>query len=269
MSWKLVRGAGPTRGRMQLIAVQLDIAWEDRPANHQKVRSLLEVPPPSSDSMIVLPEMFDVGFSMNTAATKPGIPSKSEAFCQQLAGETRSTVLAGIVADAQPTSSPMKPSRSTRRARNWFDIGRCNPSQERVRNSTYLAGTGHRLFRWNGLVVAPFVCYDLPSRVVSAGRERGAELFVVIANWPEKRSEHWVRLLQGRAIENQAYVLGVNRAGADPKLSYDGRSSLFDPLGKELFQADRREQVLPAQIDPAAVRQWRQDFGALRDMKRI
>ena len=119
---------------------------------------------------------------------------------------------------------------------------------------------------WEGLKIAPFICYDLrfPELFRPAARA-GAELIVVIANWPARRSEHWVRLLQARAIENQCYVLGVNRCGEDPTLSYDGRSALFDPLGVPVFELDAREQVRSVEIDLAAPRAWREEFPALAD----
>ena len=118
--------------------------------------------------------------------------------------------------------------------------------------------------------VSPFVCYDLRfPEVFRPAAQDGAELIVVMACWPAKRSEHWVRLLQARAIENQAYVVGVNRCGTEPKFVYDGRSAAFDPHGKNLFEADDAEQVFHLEIDPNVVRDWREEFPALRDMRQV
>ena len=115
--------------------------------------------------------------------------------------------------------------------------------------------------------VVPFICYDLrfPEIFRTAVRQ-GAEMFVVIANWPNRREMHWVRLLEARAIENLAYVVGVNRTGKDPKLVYSGRTMIIDPHGTILVEAGDLEGVIAADIDPAAVRNWRRDFPALRDM---
>ena len=85
---------------MRIAAVQLDIQWHDRPANHARVRRLLEAADLSSDTLVVLPEMFDTGFSMNTVVTDPGEPSVSEKFCRNLATGMKITVLAGLVARA-------------------------------------------------------------------------------------------------------------------------------------------------------------------------
>ena len=94
---------------------------------------------------------------------------------------------------------------------------------------------------------------------------RGANLFVVIALWPVKRQQHWLTLLQARAIENQAYVVGVNRVGSEPQYSYAGRSIVVDPHGVIIADAGEREQILEAALDTGVVISWRKDFPALRD----
>jgi predicted amidohydrolase len=96
----------------------------------------------------------------------------------------------------------------------------------------------------------------------------GAELMIVIANWPAKRDGHWQALLQARAIENQAFVLGVNRTGSDPSLEYWGNSMLFGPKGELIASAGRCEGVLTAQLDLCACRQWRKEFPVLADRRK-
>ena len=118
-----------------------------------------------------------------------------------------------------------------------------------------------------GFIVAPFVCYDLrfPEIFRAAALRHGASLFVVIALWPVMRQQHWLTLLQARAIENQASVIGVNRVGTDPKFFYSGRSAVVDPHGVIIADAGEREQVLTAALDPEVAASWRRDFPALAD----
>lgn len=253
---------------MQVAAVQLDIRWEDRPANHARIRGLLERVDLAAGTLVVMPEMFDTGFSINTAATDPGERSASEDFCRALASERNVAVLASFVAR---TKEGRLGNEAVAFSPGGAELARYRKMQPFTAGSEHLhypAGSGHVLFEWQGMKVAPFICYDLrfPELFRPAVRD-GAELIVVMANWPQRRSEHWVRLLQARAIENLAYCLGVNRCGDDPHVSYDGRSCLFDHMGREIFQADAREQVLLATIDPEPLRKWRQDFPALRDMR--
>ena len=112
------------------------------------------------------------------------------------------------------------------------------------------------------------ICYDLrfPEAFRSVVR-RGAEVLVVIANWPEPRRDHWRTLLQARAIENQCYVVGVNRTGTDPKLSYSGDSMIVAPRGEVLADAGSDERVISAELDGEALRAYRAEFPVLSDIR--
>ena len=261
---------------MHIAAVQLDIQWEDRPATHARIRRLLERTDIPEDTLVVLPEMFDTGFSMNTSKTDPGAESVPEQFCRELAAEKRVAVLAGVVArtsDVRLANEAVAFSPEGAELVRYRKMQPFTPPGEHVH---YVSGTQQKNFEWQGVRIAPFICYDLrfpelfrPSAQAGSmnSPQAGAELIVVVANWPCTRSEHWVRLLQARAIENLCYVLGVNRCGSDPAFRYDGRSSLFDPHGNEIFQLSAEEQVRVAQIDVEKVRSWRGQFPALRDIR--
>src|SRR5437764_6765424 len=112
-------------------------------------------------------------------------------------------------------------------------------------------------FRWHDCSVSPFVCYDLrfPELFRAAAAKHRPELFVVIANWPEGRIQHWTRLLQARAIENQAYLLGVNRIGSDPYYHYPGCSVLVDPHGDILSEAGTKENLFGGELRLGDLRQ--------------
>jgi predicted amidohydrolase len=92
-------------------------------------------------------------------------------------------------------------------------------------------------------------------------------MIVVIASWPSYRAHHWTTLLQARAIENLAYVVGVNRCGNDPNHPYSGHSMIVDPQGNVLADAGTGEGIVTASIDPTVVENWRREFPALRDMR--
>ncbi|MFC1757258.1 nitrilase-related carbon-nitrogen hydrolase [Planctomycetota bacterium] len=255
---------------MQIVAVQLNSVWENKPASHQKVRELLANESIDENSLIVFPEMFDTGFSMDPSATGPSA-GDSESFLRETAANYRSTVMAGIVTVVSPTEGGRFKNEAVAMAPDGSDLVRYRKMQPFTltgEDKHYGAGDRHQLFDWSGMKVAPFICYDLrfPEVFRPAARD-GAELFVVMACWPKKRSEHWVRLLQARAIENQAYVVGVNRCGSEPKFEYDGRSCAFDPHGVSMFEADATEQVFHVDVDPTVVRDWREEFPALRDMR--
>jgi predicted amidohydrolase len=252
---------------MYVVAVQSDIEWENRPANHDNVRELLEKARVPAGSLVVLPEMFDVGFSLNTAVTDPGSPSISEAFVRSLATERKVAVLAGVVARAGDGRLANEAVGFGPDGSELVRYRKCRPYSLAGEDQHYCAGTTHATFEWDGCRIAPFICYDLRFPELFRPAAANADMMIVVASWPEVRIEHWVRLLQARAIENLAWVLGVNRTGRDPTLNYVGRSCLFDPHGKQVFEADARQQVLSAEIDPGEARRWRHQFPVLRDMK--
>ena len=253
---------------MQIVAVQIDMIWQDKRANHEKVRALLAQQVIEENALIILPEMFDTGFSMQLDATAQTAARESETFLREIASQYKAAVMAGVV-------GPVSANRGTNEAVAFAPDGtqlvryqKMQPFTPAGEDVKYGAGDKHCLFKWNGLKIAPFLCYDLRfPEVFRPAAMDGAELLVVMACWPEVRSEHWVRLLQARAIENQAFTVGVNRCGSDPTLCYDGRSTAFDPLGISLFQADANEQVSLVNINAKEVRQWRNQFPALQDIR--
>ena len=259
---------------MHVMAVQLDMVWEDKTHNRNRVAELLaasEVPP---GTLIVLPEMFETGFSMNVAATAQSEQREGEQFLRELAVKYQSAVMGGVVSPASEDASHGRKVASNEAVvfgPDGSELARYRKQQPfslSGEDRCYPAGETGVTFEWQGVRVAPFICYDLrfPELFRAAVRD-GAEMFVVIACWPAVRSEHWVRLLQARAIENLALTMGVNRCGHEPRLEFDGRSAAFDHLGRCLFEADAREQILHCDFDPTTMRQWRDKFPALRDSR--
>jgi predicted amidohydrolase len=251
---------------MNIFAVQLDLKWEDKSANFARARDLLAKTPPSEGSLVVLPEMFSTGFSMDTAKTRQGREAESEAFLAELAQTYRAYVVGGVVSgEAQEKArneavvvSPAGATLARYQKIHPFSLGGEADAHE--------AGQNIVTFDWSGLTVAPFICYDLRfPEIFRAAATRGVGMFVVIALWPAKRQQHWLTLLQARAIENQAYVVGVNRVGAEPLYSYAGRSVVVDPHGVIIADAGEQERVLATLAEASAVDGWRRDFPALRD----
>jgi predicted amidohydrolase len=112
------------------------------------------------------------------------------------------------------------------------------------------------------------VCYDLRFADEFWGLAEDTDAYVVVANWPEARREHWRLLLRARAVENQAYVVGVNRVGRDKTLVYTGDSAVIDPLGVALVECSSGESVVTADIDAATVSATRSTLPFLRDRRR-
>lgn len=259
---------------MQLVGVQLDIAWEDRKANHAKVRRILATSPPKSGALVALPEMFASGFSMNVERIADDATRATERFLCDIAKQFHVTVVGGLaISEAKPGA------KATGLALNQAVVAgpdgsvvsrysKIHPYSPGKEAQHYGGGRAIVTFKWSDFTVAPFVCYDLRfPEIFRAGMQRGADVMVVIANWPSPRVEHWITLLRARAIENQSFVMGVNRCGNDPYLPYPGRSLIVAPNGSILADAGDRESIITAEIEPATVRDYRRELPFLADAK--
>jgi predicted amidohydrolase len=131
----------------------------------------------------------------------------------------------------------------------------------------YDAGKDFLTVDVEGVRVTVFICYDLRFADEFFRCAAQTDLYVIPANWPEPRREHWQTLLRARAIENQAYVLGCNRVGLAGELNHTGDSAIIDPLGRTLSQASVVETVLVAEVDPGEVERVRARFPFMADRR--
>ena len=253
---------------MRILALQYDIVWEDKAANHAVIVDQLESVPATGEELIVLPEMFDTGFSLEVERTAEDETGPSHQFLAELARQRGAHLLAGITVrtnagrvENQAVAFDPEGSVLARYAKihpftPGGETGPISPGDEIV---TFPVGD---------FVVAPFICYDLRfPEIYRIATGRGAHLLVTIANWPQVRKEHWPILLAARAIENQAFVFGLNRCGQDPNHTYAGESILYDPLGKPLGLADAGQNVMAGEINVKQVLALRRDFPTQSDTR--
>lgn len=131
----------------------------------------------------------------------------------------------------------------------------------------YRAGDEFVTITIEGLRFTLFVCYDLRFADEFWATAHETDVYLVVANWPETRRHHWQTLLAARAIENQAYVVGVNRAGTGGSLRYTGDSRILDPMGEILAAAAEQETLLLAEVDAGKVRETREALPFLQDRR--
>ena len=252
---------------MNLVGVQLDMAWEDKPTNFAKVRQMLSTNPPAKGDLVVLPEMFATGFSTNVELTAEEPGAETETFLAQTAKELGIYLVGGFVARTEDGPQNVSVTYSP----EGMEIARyakIQPFTAGGESDCHHPGDRLVSYEWNSFTVTPFICYDLRfPEIFRPAAKRGTQLFTVIASWPVMRIEHWVKLLQARAIENQAYVVGVNRTGADPKYSHTGRSLIVDPQGNILADAGEGEGIITATPDKAALEAYREKLPFLDDIR--
>jgi len=252
---------------MKIAAIQSDIAWEDPEANFERLRPRVAEAAAAGARLVVLPEMFACGFSMSTGriAEPPGGPQARFLIGQ---AERHRLWICGSLPELAPGAA---------RPRNTMVLA--GPEGQLVRyhkihpftfareHEHYEAGTQRVTVTIEGLRCSLFVCYDLRFADEFWALAEGTDAYLVVANWPERRRGHWTALLQARAIENQAYVVGVNRVGEGNGLSYVGDSRVIDPWGELVAEAPRGEAVIFAELRPEVVRDAREKFPVLKDRR--
>ena len=253
---------------MKLYCVQHHIAWENKRENFTHVEALLTMAKPGSGSLVLLPEMFATGFSMNAGVIAEERGRETDQFLAATAKRFKVFLLGGVVA---PHAKGKGCNQCVVFSPDGVEIARYDKLQPFTpggESDNYQAGREVVVFPWQGFTVAPFICYDLrfPEHFRAATR-RGAQLITVISSWPAARIQHWVTLLQARAIENQAYVAGVNRCGTDPKFTYTGRSLIVSPKGDILADAGNGETVISADVSLDELLAYRKDLPFLADMR--
>jgi len=235
---------------------QQDLAWQDAPANRAHFGRLL--PAAAGSALALLPEMFATGFTMEPAgcAEAPDGPT-----VQWLRGQAaqHGCAIAGSLAigEAGAFRNRLLFARPDGMLQHYDKRHLFRMAGE---HRSYVPGSERRVIGWAGWRLCPQVCYDLRFPVWS--RNRGDyDALLYVANWPARRREHWRALLLARAIENQAWVIGVNRTGLDGKgVEYAGDSLVIDPWGRVVLDAGGAAGVHRVTLSAATLAECREKF---------
>jgi predicted amidohydrolase len=252
---------------MKIALVQYNPAWEDKLKNQEEI--LLMVKNIEGVELFIFPEMSLTGFTMKSKEMSETIQGESFRFFSSIAKDKSANIFSGIIEKRNNliynTLIHIKPDGSLVKL-----YRKIHPFSYSSENEHYDAGVRPAITKIKKWKIGLTLCYDLrfPELYRKYGKKR-THLIVNIANWPDTRIEHWRTLLKSRAIENQCYVAGVNRVGKDPKLNYTGFSSVFDPTGKEIIAVENEVKVLVVDIDKNYVKEVREKFPFLNDIKLV
>jgi predicted amidohydrolase len=254
---------------VRVAAIQHDIVWEDAPATHAHVSPLIATAAAGGARLIILSEMFATGFSMEPEKIAEPEGGPSEQFLLEQARTHDAYLLASI---AQQGSDGRYRNNAVLAAPDGTVCARyakIHPFSYGREDEHYAAGTDFCTAQVDDLRVSLFVCYDLRFADEFWQLAERTDLFVVPANWPERRREHWKALLRARAIENQAYVVGVNRVGEDGHgVAHTGDSAIIDPLGAVIGEsAESAQDIVLGDVSPELVAQTRVKFPFLADRR--
>jgi len=251
---------------MIVAGIQMDIAWEDPEANFRKVEALVEEASPSEPRLLVLPEMFATGFSMR-AREMAAMARETRAFLSDLSSRRSLFILGGYAEPSDPLPSNAC-SIFDPKGEEILHYRKLHPFSLAGEEEHYLPGDSLPTAVLEGLRVTPLICYDLRFPEPFRGAALGTDLYCVIANWPDKRRQAWTGLLRARAIENQAYVMGVNRVGMGSGEAHAGDSVLLDPMGEVVAEmAAYEEGVFVGRIEGEKVAGTRERLPFLEDRR--
>ena len=248
---------------LHLTLLQTSLHWENPTANRAMLEEKIFALPEKTD-LIVLPEMFTTGFSMNAKALAEPMNLTTFRWLKQMAAQTDAVVTGSYIVQEKGQFYNrliwMEPDGS-------FDVyDKRHLFRMAGEELTYAGGTKRLVKSWRGWNICPLICYDLRFPVWSRNAGLEYDLLLYVANWPAARSTAWNALLQARAIENLSYVAGVNRVGEDGNgHRYAGDSSVIDPKGEVLFRQNQTETVFQTTLSLDELRAYRERFPANRD----
>ncbi len=249
---------------LNLAIIQSNLHWENIDANlkmfSEQIASIKE-----GTDLIILPEMFSTGFTMNNKLLAEKMGGKTFEWMKKMAKEKNCVVTGSVIIEENGKYfnrliwMRADGSFETYDKRHLFRYAN--------EQNYYTAGNKKLIVELNGWRICPQICYDLRFPVWIRNRNNEYDILIFVANWPERRNYPREALLLARAIENQSYVIGVNRVGKDGNdINHSGDSVVIDPQGEVISKANPNEEtIMTVSLSYAAIEEWRKKFPAWMD----
>lgn len=249
--------------KLKLALIQPDSIWENKQKNFEKLEGMISEIPAGTD-IVILPEMFNTGFSVvpGNLAEKPG--SETFKWMQNIAFKFNCGICGSYIV-----------SDNNHFYNRWIFVSSDNETKIYNKRHLFSPGDEHKMFtrgserivfNFRGIRICPGVCYDLRFPVWSRNRD-DYDLLINSSNWPESRRSVWVTLLKARAIENQCFAAGANRIGIDGTgTKYCGDSMILGPKGDIIAEAKQNEEsIVTGDISIDELSDFRKKFPVLND----
>lgn len=252
---------------MKIALAQLNMGFEQKENAMQICAQMMADAQKQQADLIVFPEMTLTGFTMQPKQYgETAENSETIDFFQKEAIKNHIAVVFGVIFLADGTAknhSIVIDNTGSILA----DYAKIHPFSYGAESKHYTGGDTLAFCTVCGATLSPFVCYDLRFPEIFQAASKKSQIMTVIANWPIARVGHWKTLLQARAIENQSFVVGVNRSGTDASLTYSGDSMLISPTGEILAHLTEENQLMVVDIDLTEVERYRVTFPLKADRK--
>jgi predicted amidohydrolase len=248
--------------------IQYHPVWENKKSSKSRINNLLDNLSTTVD-LLIFPELTLTGFTMRSKRFSEKMDGESIDFFSSLAEKYACHIIFGLIEQDQGeyfnTLVHLAPDKKL-----VCKYRKIHPFSFTGENRHYESGSHPKITEVKGMDIGLSICYDLrfPELYRHYAKER-VDIIVDIANWPLDRIEHWYTLLKARAIENQCYVVGVNRVGSDKSINYPGWSSVFHPFGHELLCFREKEGVKIMKIQGEEVKKIRDKYPFLNDIRLI
>lgn len=271
---------------MKLALAQMDIEWEQKEANQLRCHEFIKKASEIKVQKIVFPELSLTGFSMNTNKISEKVKkinhkelsydSPTINFFAGMSKEYNIAIAFGMVKEHGDKSSN-EFYMTDCKGKIIMEYSKIHPFSFGEESNHYIGGDKLSYCTLGGLNLSALICYDLRFPEIFQIAAKLSDGIIVIANWPSERKDHWITLLKARAIENQCYIIGVNRVGEGNGLSYQGDSMIIDPYGncisEKYYDIKMENPTLPenmdqktigslivGEMDPSVVKQYRGEF---------
>ncbi|MCK5782786.1 MAG: amidohydrolase [Flavobacteriales bacterium] len=253
-----------TKDKLRLALVQTDIAWEKIDENLAALSLKLDFLKSEVD-IIILPEMFATGFTLNVEKVKEKSDGKIVSWMKSIAIELESAVIGSVI--VEENNKLYNRAYFVRPNGNIEFYDKKHLFSLAGEQKVFSAGKKRILIDYLGWKIMPLVCYDLRFPVWSRN-DLNYDLLIYIASWPSKRRQAWISLLKARAIENMTYLAGVNRVGLDGNsFDYSGNSTMLNPLGESMSDfTENEERIEKVEISKNNLEKVRTSLGFLNDM---
>jgi len=246
--------------------VQADLVWEDIDANLHRIENMLEDVPDDTD-LVVLPETFSTGFTMQSELFAESIDGKAVVWMKQMARRKKACITGSlIIRDNQKIFNRLfwvspEGVEGHYDKRHLFRLGR--------EDEHFVPGNQRMIFQLGEFRILTQICYDLRFPVF-ARNQGDYDVLLNVANWPAPRQQVWDVLTRARAIENQCYFLGVSRAGTDGLgTAHTGETCAIDPMGSVMKKLDKHAALLNCTLDLGKLRDYREKFPVWKDADRF
>lgn len=253
----------------KIACIQMDIAFGQPEVNYQVAEQLIDKASRSNPDIIVLPELWTTGYDLTRLNELADLEAhKTISFLQTLAKKYHVHLVGGSI--AKKTSNGIYNTMLMINNKGEFvkDYDKLHLFQLMDEHHYLKPGEKNGLFTFDNQLCASFICYDIRfPEWLRVHSSKGAEVLFISAEWPKPRLNHWRALIISRAIENQAYVIAVNRTGSDPNNVFAGHSLIVDPWGEIISEAGEDVEVLTGTIDFTKVSEVRSKIPVFADRR--